>query len=199
MTLPTAAVAIIEISSPLKEIILIERASHPHDPWSGHLAFPGGKKEAKDQNLLDTAIRETHEEIGLLLKAEQLYGVGEHAIAGHYSGRKIFVAPYHFKIDIQDLPQKYNIDTKEVSHVHLISENYFTEESNHREEAFHPKLKHQKFPFIPLNNRRLWGFTYEQLSIHYHKRGKISFINKPEATKQNLVSKKGHNQPNQQL
>jgi len=47
------------------EILLIRRATHPSDPWSGHMAFPGGRRDASDASLLQTAIRETREEVGL--------------------------------------------------------------------------------------------------------------------------------------
>ena len=38
--------------------LLIERAKHPLDPWSGHMAFPGGRHDATDPSLERTAIRE---------------------------------------------------------------------------------------------------------------------------------------------
>ena len=47
------------------ELLIIKRAEHPHDPWSGHLALPGGRADATDAHLLATAARETLEEIGL--------------------------------------------------------------------------------------------------------------------------------------
>jgi ADP-ribose pyrophosphatase YjhB (NUDIX family) len=45
--------------------LLIERAQHPLDPWSGHMAFPGGRHDAADPSLERTAIRETLEEVGI--------------------------------------------------------------------------------------------------------------------------------------
>jgi len=55
------------------EVLFIQRAEHPDDPWSGHMAFPGGRREPGDQNLLATAVRETREELGLdLVSAEHL-------------------------------------------------------------------------------------------------------------------------------
>ena len=47
------------------ELLMIERAAYAGDPWSGHVAFPGGRREAHDQTLLDIALRETREEIGV--------------------------------------------------------------------------------------------------------------------------------------
>jgi 8-oxo-dGTP pyrophosphatase MutT (NUDIX family) len=47
------------------ELLMIERASYAGDPWSGHIAFPGGRREPHDATLLDTALRETREETGV--------------------------------------------------------------------------------------------------------------------------------------
>jgi len=47
------------------EILFIKRAVRAGDPWSGHLAFPGGRAEESDATLLDLALREAAEEVGI--------------------------------------------------------------------------------------------------------------------------------------
>jgi 8-oxo-dGTP pyrophosphatase MutT (NUDIX family) len=47
------------------ELLMIKRASYPGDPWSGHIALPGGRQEPTDASLEQTAIRETFEETAL--------------------------------------------------------------------------------------------------------------------------------------
>ena len=64
-----AAVAILlRDSTDGPQVLVIRRAEHPGDAWSGHMAFPGGREDPEDENLLATAIRETFEEVALDLR-----------------------------------------------------------------------------------------------------------------------------------
>lgn len=47
------------------DVLFIQRASYPGDPWSGHIALPGGRQEAWDASLEATAVRETREETAI--------------------------------------------------------------------------------------------------------------------------------------
>jgi 8-oxo-dGTP pyrophosphatase MutT (NUDIX family) len=47
------------------ELLLIRRAEREGDPWSGHMALPGGRWQPGDANLAVTAARETREEVGI--------------------------------------------------------------------------------------------------------------------------------------
>lgn len=55
------------------DLLFIKRADYAGDPWSGQVAFPGGRHEPQDDDLLDTAIRETREEIGVDLGADGVH------------------------------------------------------------------------------------------------------------------------------
>jgi 8-oxo-dGTP pyrophosphatase MutT (NUDIX family) len=55
------------------EILFIQRAAHDLDPWSGHIAFPGGKLEEGELEC-QAACRETHEEIGINLEQGRYLG-----------------------------------------------------------------------------------------------------------------------------
>lgn len=74
-----AAVAVIikdavSAASSGPELLLIERAQHPCDPWSGNLSFPGGKIDPADNSAYAATIRETLEEVNLCLLPEHCLG-----------------------------------------------------------------------------------------------------------------------------
>jgi len=62
-----AAVSLILRTNAELELLLIKRALSERDPWSGHMALPGGRREPIDPDLTGTAIRETAEETGVEL------------------------------------------------------------------------------------------------------------------------------------
>ncbi len=47
------------------KILLVKRIENPSDPWSGQMAFPGGKRDPRDRNIKQTVIRETLEETNI--------------------------------------------------------------------------------------------------------------------------------------
>lgn len=56
------------------EVLLIERARRRGDPWSGHMAFPGGRMERGDASARDAAEREAREEVGIELGRADVLG-----------------------------------------------------------------------------------------------------------------------------
>jgi len=73
-----AAVAIlIKPTTDDLELLLVKRAEVQGDPWSGDMAFPGGKRTPDDRSLLDTAAREVREETGIDLDRLQAAGFME--------------------------------------------------------------------------------------------------------------------------
>ncbi|KAJ2489308.1 hypothetical protein IWW37_004095 [Coemansia sp. RSA 2050] len=53
------------LASAKAQILFIQRARYPGDPWSGHIGFPGGKRDPTDSSDKATAERETLEELGV--------------------------------------------------------------------------------------------------------------------------------------
>jgi len=85
--LPRAAVA--AVFRPGPDLLFIRRSEREGDPWSGHMAFPGGRASASDRDGQDTAARETLEEVGLNLAAEgQVLGALDDLVAPTRRGRR---------------------------------------------------------------------------------------------------------------
>jgi len=63
---PQAAVAMILTLD--GQLLMMKRAQRKGDPWSGHMAFPGGRLEEGDRDLQHTAQRETYEEVAIDLQ-----------------------------------------------------------------------------------------------------------------------------------
>ena len=47
------------------EFLMMQRSLHENDPWSGQMAFPGGKQDCHDRHITETAQREAYEEMGI--------------------------------------------------------------------------------------------------------------------------------------
>ena len=83
------------------EILLVKRARSLTDPWSGQMAFPGGKRDSEDRDLLQTAIRETLEETSINLHNGCCFlGALENTRSG--AEPNLLVAP--FVILVEDKP-----------------------------------------------------------------------------------------------
>ncbi len=72
--LPRSAVAVVCRRGTVSdwEMLFIERARRLGDPWSGHMAFPGGRMQPGDVSAWHAAVRETQEETGIDLQAHGL-------------------------------------------------------------------------------------------------------------------------------
>lgn len=79
------------------EMLFIQRAERAGDPWSGHMAFPGGHRNPEDADLPSAAMRETWEEVGLDLSDAPMLGAlpDQRPMSGR---RNLVVAPFVFAI-----------------------------------------------------------------------------------------------------
>lgn len=163
----TAAVVLLEAQIPVPSVLLIRRPIVASDPWSGQWAFPGGRWQDSDSNLLMTARRELHEEVGLPLAGDLLWNALPVAIAGLHGGVEVRVAPFHLQLAQQPtlIP-----DSREVAAYRWCS---FAElgERNHHQIGPVPGGGDHLWPHIEVDGTPLWGFTWRVLQAWMHQSG----------------------------
>ena len=151
---PEAAVGIITCMFPEEMILLLKRVHNDRDPWSGHYAFPGGRREHGDETIFNTCVREVFEETGVSLEPGDLHRVCDPALAGRNVQAPILVQPYVFQLAHRPF---VTVERKEIdSHVWL-PVNSFMKIENHRVIEILPGMKR---PVFPMNEYYIWGFTY---------------------------------------
>lgn len=69
-----AAVILVLRGSPGVEALFVQRAELERDPWSGHMALPGGRADPGDRDLVHTALRELREETALTIARDGVLG-----------------------------------------------------------------------------------------------------------------------------
>ena len=144
------------------ELLFMQRAEHPKDPWSGHIAFPGGGVESRDEHTLATAIRETQEELGFELDKTVWCGALP-PVAGPVIGeiKKVQVFPHIFVVN-----EKPNIKiNEEVQSAFWLPVDRLSKKQ-HVFHFQHPNLHDQTMLAIDLGehcNVPLWGLSLEIL------------------------------------
>lgn len=158
----TAAVAIIKSLTPSECFLILRRASHPQDPWSGHFSFPGGRKEKEDKDLVTTCIRETEEETGIRLNINQLQEKLPLEPAGRNFSSPLWVQPYIFELS---RPISLHLNKKEIKSSSWLDIKAFKNIQHHLQVEMLPD---RYYPAYPLEDYYIWGFTYRLLCSVLH-------------------------------
>jgi 8-oxo-dGTP pyrophosphatase MutT (NUDIX family) len=149
------------------ELLLIERAERAGDPWSGHMALPGGRRDPGEE-LLETAIRETREEIGLDLGSCSLIGVlpAEDA-TGRGSAHALSIHPFVFALEGEPTFEP-NHEVKAVLWTPLRP--LVTGERDTIKRVLHDGQQWD-LPGWEVSGRVVWGLTYRMLSSLFARLG----------------------------
>ncbi len=144
------------------EVFFIRRAEHPHDPWSGHMAFPGGRQQPEDASLLDTAMRETREEVGLDLatEADPIGQLDDLQAIARGKPQETVIRPFVFEVHREPPLRVDNREVAEALWTPLLPL-YRGEADTVRPYAWHGT--HIDFPAYDVDGRVVWGLTYQML------------------------------------
>jgi 8-oxo-dGTP pyrophosphatase MutT (NUDIX family) len=89
-----AAVALVLRVHDEIELLMIRRSERADDPWSGHMALPGGRRAGADADLIETALRETFEEVGIEVPRSAVLGALDEVQPGSARLPPIVVAAF---------------------------------------------------------------------------------------------------------
>ena len=137
------------------DLLLIKRAEHRGDPWSGHLAFPGGRVEPSDTGPFAAAIRETEEEVGLALKRGALMGqLDDLAAIGGRPG--LVIRPYVFLLEA---PLGALRPNPEVARIHQVPMSRLLANEGRTQMTYARRDQSFTLPCVDFDGERLWGLT----------------------------------------
>jgi len=157
---PHAAVAMIIAEAPDgPEVLFIVRAPHDDDPWSGNIAFPGGRVEPADNGPRQTAERETFEELAFDLtkcdylgRIDDLYGLS---------------LPILVSCFVYAVPRRPQLrPNHEIAEIFWYPLGGFPAPARHRLETFPWRGTATTQPvaeLLPNGKPLLWGITYRLL------------------------------------
>ena len=157
-----AAVAVVLRGAGDLELLLIKRADHDGDPWAGHMALPGGRRDGDDDDLVQTAVRETLEETGLELGTD-----------GHRLGRLGVVAPQSVRLPrisiypfVFGVPAgaRASVASAEVDAVHWVRLAELTDPDRREVVEIRVEGGVREFPCYRVAGEVVWGLTYRILS-----------------------------------
>ncbi len=161
-----AAVAVVlreDLEGP--ELLFIERATRSGDPWSGHMAFPGGRLEEGDATPRAAAERETLEEVGLSLESAEYIGLlGE--LQGHrrFGQHSLLVSAHVF---FAEEPGSITLESSEVCSSLWFPVRKILDADRHV--AYQtPEAEKLDFPGILVGEpgrHVVWGLTYRFLEL----------------------------------
>lgn len=137
------------------DLLMLRRAVHATDPWSGQIGLPGGRAEPGDTSLLATAMRETREETALDLSAARVLGVLDELRPRTPALPPIIVRP--FVVSLTAPPALTPSD--EVAELFWAPLGALFDPRNARREAVMVRGVPQTVDIIDFGGRVIWGMT----------------------------------------
>lgn len=132
-------------------VLLTQRTAHLRD-HAGQVSFPGGRVEPDDNSPLDTALRETEEEIGLARRHVQVLGY----LPEYRTGTGFRVIPV---VAVVFPPFDLKPDPFEVAEVFEVPLAFLLDEANHQRHSVHLRGALRHYFAMPYGDYFIWGAT----------------------------------------
>lgn len=152
-----AAVAALLAQRPEPALLLIRRAEHPDDPWSGQMGLPGGRLNPEEEPL-QAALRETREEVGIDLgqRAELLGPLDQVQAIGR--GRVLPLAIHPFVFASAEQPPVRH-DPTEVAETVWVPLQFLRDAGNLQS----MRWRGLELPCYRYHDRQIWGLTFRMI------------------------------------
>lgn len=154
-----AAVLIPVYRSQDGELHIVMILRNPGGVHGGQIAFPGGKHDPEDETMLDTALREVREELGLIVERNDV--LAELPMEQtRTTGYRVF--PFLARIAV---PDRWQIAEREIAAIVDVKLTDLTRRDAHDKMIgrFPTWEKAQQVSFYRIGDHRLWGLSYRIL------------------------------------
>ena len=146
------------------EVCFIRRAERQGDPWSGQVAFPGGRAGSRDENAHAVAERETHEEVGLMLDESHRVGpLPIRQIARPGGVDDMVLSPFIYHIGEGKQSLAFAREPDEVADVFWVPMRHLFHASSATELEYPMGGSPMSFPGIRFEDHVIWGLTLSVL------------------------------------
>lgn len=150
-----AVAAVLRVAEGHPELLFIKRADRHGDPWSGHMAFPGGRQELGDASLEDTAVRETWEELALDLREGVMLGRLDDLAPRNPVLPPILIRPYVVVVP----PDVVFSPNAEVAATFWVPLSVLAHEDTRAEHVMMINGTRARFPGFRVEQHIVWGLT----------------------------------------
>ena len=139
------------------EMLMIRRATREGDPWSGHMGFPGGRRDPGDMSNLACALRETREEVGVDLGewGKPLGELSDVNTGWRKDRPEMLVTPFVFEVgDLPNLTPNHEVDD-----IVWVPLHFLLDERNRKPLEWEWQGKKMETDSFHFATYRIWGLS----------------------------------------
>jgi 8-oxo-dGTP pyrophosphatase MutT (NUDIX family) len=142
-------------------LLLTQRTAHLND-HAGQISLPGGRVDESDTSAIETALRETEEEVGLHRQHIDVLGT----LPDYFTGTGFRVTPV---VSLVQPPFDLRADPFEVAEIFEVPLAFLMDGANHQRRSFEmPDMGRRTFYAMPYDRFFIWGATAGMLRNLFH-------------------------------